>query len=94
MASGEKKGAEKKKEEDPGAVARAVGWAPAKIAELKAFLTDVRVELKKVTWPSRPEVYNTTIVVLITTFFFGFYLYGLDQLFFRLLRPVLALRGQ
>ena len=44
------------------------------------------------TWPTRPEVYNTTIVVLVTTFFFGFYLYFLDLVFFQALQPVLALR--
>ena len=45
---------------------------------LKAFLIEVRGEFKKVTWPPRREVYGTTIVVVITVFFFGFYLYGLD----------------
>jgi len=46
--------------------------------QLKAFLVEVRGEPKKVTWPPRREVYGTTIVVVITVFFFGFYLYGLD----------------
>ena len=45
---------------------------------LKTFLVEVRGEYKKVTWPPRREVYGTTIVVIITVFFFGFYLYGLD----------------
>jgi preprotein translocase subunit SecE len=45
---------------------------------LKTFLLEVRSEFKKVTWPPRREVYGTTIVVIITVFFFGFYLYGLD----------------
>ena len=45
---------------------------------LKAFLIEVRGEFQKVTWPPRREVYGTTIVVVITVFFFGFYLYGLD----------------
>ena len=45
---------------------------------LKTFLVEVRGEFKKVTWPPRREVYGTTIVVVITVFFFGFYLYGLD----------------
>jgi preprotein translocase subunit SecE len=45
---------------------------------LKTFLVEVRSEFKKVTWPPRREVYGTTIVVVITVFFFGFYLYGLD----------------
>ena len=44
----------------------------------RAFLVEVRAEFKKVTWPPRREVYGTTIVVIITVFFFGFYLYGLD----------------
>ncbi len=43
-----------------------------------AFLVEVRAEFKKVTWPPRKEVYGTTVVVIITVFFFGFYLYGMD----------------
>jgi len=35
-----------------------------------AFLKEARAELKKVTWPSRAEVMNTTIVVIIATVFF------------------------
>jgi preprotein translocase subunit SecE len=46
--------------------------------KLRAFLVEVRSEFKKVTWPPRKEVYGTTIVVVVTVFFFGFYLYGLD----------------
>ena len=44
----------------------------------RTFLVEVRSEFKKVTWPPRKEVYGTTIVVIITVFFFGFYLYGMD----------------
>ena len=45
------------------------------------FLKEVRAEVRKVTWPSRKEVYNTTIVVIIATFFFGFYLFFMDIIF-------------
>jgi preprotein translocase subunit SecE len=45
------------------------------------FLKEVRAEMKKVTWPSRNEVYSTTIVVIIATLFFGFYLYLMDLIF-------------
>lgn len=45
------------------------------------FLREVRAEMKKVTWPSRSEVYSTTIVVIISTLFFGFYLYFMDLIF-------------
>ncbi len=45
------------------------------------FLKEVRGELKKVTWPSRNEVYSTTIVVIAATIFFGFYLFFMDVVF-------------
>jgi len=46
-----------------------------------SFLREVRAELKKVTWPSRNEVYSTTIVVIFATIFFGFYLFFMDVVF-------------
>ncbi len=49
-----------------------------RVGAVRGFLGDVRAEVDKVTWPTRNEVRGTTIVVLITVFFFGFYLYGLD----------------
>jgi len=45
------------------------------------FLKETRAELRKVTWPSKNEVYSTTIVVLIATIFFGFYLFFVDVSF-------------
>lgn len=45
------------------------------------FLKEVRAEMKKVTWPSKNEVYSTTIVVIIATLFFGFYLFFMDLIF-------------
>ena len=65
----------------PGGVASAIGWPGRKLAEFKAFFVEVRSELKKVTWPSRKEVYSTTIVVIATSVLFGFYLWGLDLAF-------------
>jgi len=69
-----------------------VGLVTGKFRELKAFFSEVRSELKKVTWPSRQEVYSTTIVVIATTFFFGFYLFGLDLLMTELFTKVLGTR--
>jgi preprotein translocase subunit SecE len=42
------------------------------------FIAEVRSEMKRVTWPSRREVYATTIVVILTSMFFGVYLFGVD----------------
>ena len=65
----------------PAWLAVGMGWGPRKFGELKSFFAEVRTELKKVTWPSRAEVKNTTLVVILTTVFFGFYLWGLDIVF-------------
>lgn len=53
-----------------------------------AFLKDVKAEVKKVTWPSKNEVYNTTIVVIFATFFFGFYLFFMDLIFSWVIRQI------
>jgi preprotein translocase subunit SecE len=45
---------------------------------LITFYGDVKTELKKVTWPRKKEVYATTLIVIITVFFFGVYLYVVD----------------
>jgi preprotein translocase subunit SecE len=47
-------------------------------SDFRTFLTEVRNELKRVTWPSRKEVYATTVVVILTSMFFGIYLFALD----------------
>jgi preprotein translocase subunit SecE len=44
----------------------------------REFLAEVRNEMKRVTWPSRREVYATTVVVILTSAFFGLYLFGVD----------------
>ena len=75
--------------EGPGGVASALGWLPRKLGELRSFMIEVRAELKKVTWPGQSEVYATTLVVMATTVFFGFYLWGLDLVFSRVLSQVL-----
>ena len=55
--------------------------AGGRLERLRLFLSEVRNELKRVTWPSRKEVYATTIVVILTALFFGIYLWLLDLSF-------------
>jgi preprotein translocase subunit SecE len=49
----------------------------------RSFLTEVRNEMRRVTWPTRREVYATTVVVILTSAFFGLYLWGLDLILSR-----------
>ena len=43
------------------------------------FIGDLKVEMKKVTWPGKNEVYGTTVVVLVTVIIFGVYLFLVDS---------------
>ncbi|MBI1750271.1 MAG: preprotein translocase subunit SecE [Acidobacteria bacterium] len=44
----------------------------------RQFLHEVRVEMRQVTWPTRDDVRATTLVVIVTVFFFGFFLFVVD----------------
>ena len=50
------------------------GW----FARARRFLVDVRAELGRVTWPTRREVWATTVVVILISVFFGLYLWFVD----------------
>ena len=62
-----------------GAPTKALDGVTGSFGNLRNFLGEVRNELKRVTWPSRKEVYATTLVVIITSIFFGVYLFVVDQ---------------
>jgi len=74
-----KKAADKKKADKKGA------WKT-----ITQFLRDVRIEMKKVIWPSRQEVINYTLVVLITVTIVGAYILVLDMILSRLLHLIIA----
>jgi len=52
------------------------------------FLRDVRLEVKKTSFPSRKEVTNTTLVVVVVVAIFGVYLWIVDQVVFTVLNKV------
>jgi preprotein translocase subunit SecE len=74
-----KKAAEKKKAERKGV------WKT-----ITQFLRDVRIEMKKVIWPSRKEVINYTWVVVITVSVVGTFIFVLDLILSKLLHLIIA----
>ena len=50
------------------------GW----FGRAQRFLTEARGELSRVTWPTWLEVRATTLVVILTSMFFGIYLWLVD----------------
>ncbi|MBD0373468.1 MAG: preprotein translocase subunit SecE [Pyrinomonadaceae bacterium] len=42
------------------------------------FFHDVRMEMRRVSWPSLNEVKNTTIITIVAVIFFAIYLFAVD----------------
>jgi preprotein translocase subunit SecE len=63
---------------EPTALETVRGAAGGRFERARVFLSEVRNELKRVTWPSQKEVYATTVVVILVSVFFGLYLFALD----------------
>ena len=51
----------------------------------RRFLSEVRNEMGRVTWPGQKEVYATTIVVILFSIAIGVYLWGVDMILTKLL---------
>ncbi|MFC1807049.1 preprotein translocase subunit SecE [Candidatus Omnitrophota bacterium] len=51
------------------------------IAKVKSFVTEVTVELKKVSWPTRNELIGSTAVVIIGVFVMALYIGICDFVF-------------
>ena len=67
--------------------------AGGRFERARLFLSEVRNELKRVTWPSQKEVYATTVVVIATSVFFGLYLFALDSILLTLFQWILRKFG-
>jgi preprotein translocase subunit SecE len=53
---------------------------PSIFARFAAYLKNVRTELRRVVWPTRKEVLNSSVIVVITLVFFIFFTLIVDSL--------------
>lgn len=44
------------------------------------FFTDIIKEMKKVTWPKREELKESTLVVIVTSLIFAAFVYVVDKI--------------
>jgi preprotein translocase subunit SecE len=58
------------------------------IERIKLFLAETRTELKKVTWPTREELKESTKVVIVSTFVVTLFVGIVDQILSRIIRLV------
>jgi preprotein translocase subunit SecE len=69
---------------------RAQATEKRKRTGIRQFLKEVRLELKKVDWPSRAELISYTIVVLCTLIVTTAYVAGLDYVFSKAILDLLS----
>ena len=60
------------------------------MSRIRRYLDEVLSELRKVSWPTRDQVRNLTVLVFAISFVVGIYITVLDQLF----RGVIAFVNQ
>ena len=59
-------------------------------AKIQEFFREVKIELKKVTWPSRKETIASTVVVLITVLISAVFLGLVDFILSKIIRVFLT----
>ncbi|MDO8663220.1 MAG: preprotein translocase subunit SecE [Candidatus Wildermuthbacteria bacterium] len=59
------------------------------VAKIPTFLKEVRMEIKKVDWPTRKETIKYTMVVILVCFSVAIFLGGIDFFFGRLLNRII-----
>ena len=48
---------------------------------IRNFITDTLAELKKCSWPTQRELFESTILVIVAILIFTAFIYGVDKLF-------------
>lgn|SRR5690606_413107 len=61
-------------------VAAGIALQTAKGQQFSELLKDARVEIRKVVWPTRPELTQTTIIVVVFVLVVALILWGVDSL--------------
>ena len=55
------------------------------------FLSDVQIELSKVTWPTRPELINSTMIVAVVSILFTLFIFSADYFLSMVMRFLMTL---
>ncbi|MDQ6993275.1 MAG: preprotein translocase subunit SecE [Mariprofundus sp.] len=51
----------------------------SRVAEMRKFMSEVKVEAKKVTWPERKETMQSTLMVFVMVIFIALFLWIIDS---------------
>jgi preprotein translocase subunit SecE len=59
------------------------------VTRIQEFMREVLAEFRKVIWPSRQELVNSTTVVIVVTVVLAFFLGGVDIILARIVERIL-----
>ena len=57
----------------------------------KEYVNDLKLEMRRVTWPNRKQVEGTTAVVILSVFAFAAYFFVVDSVLTRGVKAILEL---
>ncbi|EAU53432.1 preprotein translocase subunit SecE [Mariprofundus ferrooxydans] len=61
----------------------------SRVADVRKFMSEVKVEAKKVTWPERRETLQSTLMVFVMVIFIALFLWLVDSSLSWLVRQVI-----
>lgn len=85
------KAADKEKKAKQAAAMKAAAAKKPKKSPVRYF-KEVRSEFKKVSWPSKKQVFNNTVVVLATIVTSGIAIWAIDSLFMFVWKTMLSMQ--
>ena len=56
------------------------------IDKIRSFIVDTVEEMRKCNWPTRDQLFESTILVIVALIITTAYLAGVDQILFRIIR--------
>ena len=58
-------------------------------SKIKNFFNGVWIELKKVSWPTKKELMDSTVVVIVSVMILGIYIAAVDQVWSMFIKLVI-----
>jgi len=59
--------------------------------KIAKFLSDVKAEMAKVSWPTRPELINSTMIVAVVSVLFTIFIFSADYILSWIMRFLMTL---
>lgn len=67
-----------------------IEWTGGMLGKAKVFLSEVKVEVKKVTWPSRKDAMGGTMVVMVVVLIIAIFLGIIDTILSKIVEALIS----